>query len=83
MTLKDCMVILPATSNFGGNISGTLKLDNTNFNGYLAFSDTDGTIIVSNGSTIKGDCVKDYFGNTLIITNQNGTWTATAKASEP
>ena len=83
MTLKDCMVILPATSNFGGNISGTLKLDNTNFNGYLAFSDTDGTIIVSNGSTIKGDCVKDYFGNTLIITNDNGKWTATAKASEP
>ena len=79
MKLTNCTVNLPEESNFGGAVSGTLTLNNTNFNGYLCFNDIDGKIIVGEGSTIKGGEVKAYF-DTLTINNNSGTWTAENKA---
>ena len=76
VVLTKCVVTLPEASEFGSIISGTMELNDTAFNGYVGFNDTDGTVIVSGTSSIKGGEVKDYFGD-LAIVNNNGTWTAT------
>ena len=75
MTLKNCTLDFPEDSSFAGIISGVLTLDNTVFNGYLGFNAADGKIILSNGSAIKDNMVKDYFDN-LTITEADGVWTA-------
>ena len=79
VVLTKCVVTLPEASEFGSIISGTMELNDTAFNGYVGFNDTDGTVIVSGTSSIKGGEVKDYFGD-LAIVNNNGTWTATKNA---
>ena len=76
--LTRCTVTLPDDSTLGGNISGTLTLVNSTFNGYLCFNSTDGRITVDSGSSIKGDQVRSYFDGELHIVCNNGTWTATA-----
>ena len=76
--LTRCTVTLPDDSTLGGNISGTLTLVNSTFNGYLCFNSSDGRITVDSGSSIKGDQVRSYFDGELHIVCNNGTWTATA-----
>lgn len=76
--LTRCTVTLPDDSTLGGNISGTLTLVNSTFNGYLCFNSTDGRITVDSGSSIKGGQVRSYFDGELNIVCNDGTWTATA-----
>lgn len=76
--LTRCTVTLPDDSTLGGNISGTLTLVNSTFNGYLCFNSTDGRITVDSDSSIKGDQVRSYFDGELNIVCNDGTWTATA-----
>lgn len=84
MTLKDCEVTLPESSNYGGAVSGNLKLENTKFSGYLCFVDA-GTITMAGGSEIGGPT--DYFPEKLDVVCQKdaetggATWTATAKTT--
>ena len=76
--LTRCTVTLPDDSTLGGNISGTLTLVNSTFNGCLCFNSTDGRITVDSGSSIKDNQVRSYFDGELNIVCNNGTWTATA-----
>jgi len=75
--LTRCTVTLPDDSTLGGNISGTLTLVESTFNGYLCFNSTDGRITVDSGSSIKGNQVRSYFDGELNIVCNGGVWTAT------
>ena len=75
--LTRCTVTLPDDSTLGGNISGTLTLVESTFNGYLCFNSTDGRIAVDSGSSIKGNQVRSYFDGELNIVCNGGVWTAT------
>ena len=75
--LTRCTVTLPDDSTLGGNISGTLTLVESTFNGYLCFNSTDGRITVDSDSSIKGNQVRSYFDGELNIVCNGGVWTAT------
>ena len=82
LKLTRCTVTLPDDSALGGNISGTLTLVDSTFDGYLCFNDIDGKICVDSGSSIKGGQVRSYFEGELNIVCNDGVWTATTATSE-